>query len=77
MILGLMDFACFMVGTMFMLRSKAQETFKKMKVSTRFGWLLCVLFWMLISASLVLGFFSDKDDGSAAKDATVQETAKE
>ena len=77
MILGLMDFACFMVGTMFMLRSKAQETFKKMKVSTRFGWLLCVLFWMLISASLVLGFFSDKDDGSAAKYATVQETAKE
>ena len=43
-----MSFACWIVGPVCLSDSKVQKVFAKMKSSSRFGWIWCLLFWTIL-----------------------------
>ena len=75
--LGAVSIGCLLAGTIYLLTSKAQNAFKTITSSTRFGWLLCALFWMLLSTSFAMEFMFGKDGDSLGNAEEARESEKQ
>ena len=52
--LDVLSIGCLLAGTISLLTEKAQNAFKTIKSSARFGWVLCILFWVLFAMSIAM-----------------------
>lgn len=71
-VLFFMGCGCLMAGTMGLLDSNVEEVFAKMKSSSRFGWIWCLLFWAILGYELDLHILRLSDLIFARLDAALE-----
>ena len=71
-VLFFMSCGCLMAGTMGLLDSNVEKAFAKMKSSSRFGWIWCLLFWAILIYELDLHILRLSDLIFARLDASLE-----